>query len=100
MAQNHEKLLNGMCLEQKGDWDKYIPSVLFALRQQFMKQPVFTPAELVYGKNLRTPLTILKDRWEGTEKENEETVIGYVFKIINTLRKYQKLLNKMKNKRK
>lgn len=95
-----KRLLNGMCLEQKGDWDKYIPSVLFALRTTVHETTGFTPAELVYGRNLRTPLTILKDRWEGTEKENEETVIGYVFKIINTLRKYQEIAKQNEEQKK
>lgn len=37
-----KRLLNGMCLEQKGDWDKYIPSVLFALRTTVHETTGFT----------------------------------------------------------
>ncbi|GBL76831.1 hypothetical protein AVEN_53490-1 [Araneus ventricosus] len=52
----------------------------------------FTPSELVYGRNLRTPVTLLYEQW----KDEGNNVVEYVFQLINRLKRCKELaLDKM-----
>ncbi|KAG8183319.1 hypothetical protein JTE90_023968 [Oedothorax gibbosus] len=58
----------------------------------------FTPAELVHGKNLRTPLTLLYEKWLDVEEMEGEPVTEYVFSLINRMKRCQELaISKMEN---
>ncbi|GFX39375.1 uncharacterized protein TNCV_3860981 [Trichonephila clavipes] len=50
----------------------------------------FSPAQLVYGNNLRTPVTLLYKSWLDPE-EKADTVVEYVFELINRLKKCRDL---------
>ncbi|KAG8181711.1 hypothetical protein JTE90_025684 [Oedothorax gibbosus] len=54
---------------------------------------VFTPAELVHGKNLRTPLTLLYEKWLDVEETEGEPVpvTEYVFSLIKRMKRCQEL---------
>ncbi|GFV89793.1 retrovirus-related Pol polyprotein from transposon 412 [Trichonephila clavipes] len=54
----------------------------------------YTPSELVYGKNLRTPETLVMEHW--MEPEEGDLVTEYMFKLINRLKRCQEIaINKM-----
>ncbi|KAM7281438.1 uncharacterized protein ISCGN_006045 [Ixodes scapularis] len=53
-------------------------------------KPAFSRAELVYGRNLRSPLRLLREGWEG-EAENP-TVVEYVLSLLNRLHKTRELV--------
>ena len=55
-------------IEKKLDWTKQVKLALFAYRCSHSNTGYF-PFEVIYGRNLRGPLEILKDSWENTEKE-------------------------------
>ena len=59
------------------DWDKMIPYLLFAYREVPQSSTGFSPFELLYGREVRGPLDVLRDQWEANEK-SEESVISYV----------------------
>ncbi|GFT33474.1 retrovirus-related Pol polyprotein from transposon 17.6 [Trichonephila clavipes] len=63
----------------------------------------FSPAELVYGNKLRTPVTLLYESWLDP-KEKEDTVVEYVFELINRLKKCRDLatvrMEEVRNRRK
>ncbi|GFV98970.1 retrovirus-related Pol polyprotein from transposon 17.6 [Trichonephila clavipes] len=51
--------------------------------------------ELVHGKNLRTPETLVMEHWMEPEEEGD-LVTGYMFKLINRLKRCQEVtINKM-----
>ncbi|GFV95714.1 CCHC-type domain-containing protein [Trichonephila clavipes] len=51
--------------------------------------------ELVYGKNLRTPETLVMEHWMEPEEESD-LVTEYMFKLINRLKRCQEVaINKM-----
>ncbi|GFU95606.1 hypothetical protein TNCV_3332731 [Trichonephila clavipes] len=52
-----KRLLRVLCLDAGFEWDKHLPSILLALRTVSHESTGYTPSELVYGKNLRTPET-------------------------------------------
>ena len=52
-----------------GQWDRALPLVLGEYRSTPCRATGFTPAELLLGGNIRTPLKVPKEQW--TTKENE-----------------------------
>ncbi|GFX04601.1 retrovirus-related Pol polyprotein from transposon 17.6 [Trichonephila clavipes] len=55
----------------------------------------YTPSELVYGKNLRTPETLVMEHWMEPEEEGD-LVTEFMFKLVNRLKRCQEVaINKM-----
>ena len=52
-----------MCVERPKDWDRYLNFLLFAYRETLQESTGFTPFEVLYGRNVRGLLTILKELW-------------------------------------
>ena len=50
-----------MCAERSNDWDKYLPALLFAVREIPQESLGFAPFELLYGRNARGPMQILRE---------------------------------------
>ncbi|GFU92223.1 retrovirus-related Pol polyprotein from transposon 297 [Trichonephila clavipes] len=75
--------------------DKHLPSILLALRTVSHESTGYTPSELVHGKNLRTPETLVMEHWMEPEEEGD-LVTEYMFKLINRLKRCQEVaINKM-----
>ncbi|GFX55012.1 retrovirus-related Pol polyprotein from transposon 412 [Trichonephila clavipes] len=85
-----KRILRVICIESSPEWEKQLPAALFALRTITYESTGFTPAELVHGKNLRTPITLLYENWMGTTGE-VTPVVEYVFQLINRLKSCQEL---------
>lgn len=45
------------------DWDEVVPFVLFAIQDARQECLGFSPAELVFGHNVRRPLKVLKEQF-------------------------------------
>ncbi|GFX66610.1 retrovirus-related Pol polyprotein from transposon 17.6 [Trichonephila clavipes] len=89
MHRTLKRILRVMCLEAIPDWEKILPQALFALRTVIHDSTGFSPAELVHGKNLRTPLMLLYEKL--TEEEHvESSVVDYVFELINRMKRCQR----------
>ncbi|XP_062590636.1 uncharacterized protein LOC134252230 [Saccostrea cucullata] len=58
-----KQMLKRMCIDRPRDWDKYLPTVLFAYREVPQESLGFAPFELLYGRTVRGPMTILKELW-------------------------------------
>ena len=56
MHRTLKRILIVLCLEALPDWEKILPQALFALRTVIHDSTGYSPAELVHGKNLRTPV--------------------------------------------
>ena len=56
-----KRVLLTMCAERPNDWDKYLPVLLFAVREIPQESLKFSPFELLYGRNVRGPMQILKE---------------------------------------
>lgn len=55
-------MLKKFCYETKKDWDEGVPFALFAIRDTKQESLGFSPTELVFGRNVRGPQTILKEK--------------------------------------
>ncbi|XP_071949807.1 uncharacterized protein [Antedon mediterranea] len=73
-----KQMLKRMCAERPSDWDRYIDPLLFAIRESPQESLGFSPFELLYGRNLRGPMTILRELWTG-EVHTPETKTTYQY---------------------
>ena len=74
-----KRVLLTMCAERPNDWDKYLPVLLFAVREIPQESLGFSPFELLYGRNVRGPMQILRELWSVEETyENARLTYQYV----------------------
>ena len=67
------------------NWDKMIPYLLFAYREVPQSSTGFSPFELLYGREVRGPLDILRQTWE-TNTRSDESVVNYVLSMREKLK--------------
>ena len=63
MERIHVMLKRVLLKERPNDWDKYLPELLFAVREIPQESLGFSPFELLYGRNVRGPMQILRELW-------------------------------------
>ena len=80
-----KSMIKKMCAEQPKLWDRYLPAVLFAYREAPQISMGFSPFELLYGRTVRGPLTILRELWDKEEKGEYISTYEYVFKLREQL---------------
>ncbi|XP_064465312.1 uncharacterized protein LOC135376767 [Ornithodoros turicata] len=78
-----KRVLRALCFEHKMEWDLCLPAALFALRTAPHEATGFAPAELVYGRNLRSPLRMVRELWE--DQGVYKTVVEYVLNLLNRM---------------
>ena len=66
-----KSMLKKACSEHPKDWDRCIPAILFAYREVPNDTLGFSPFELLYGKNVRGPLSILHELITNEALDNE-----------------------------
>ncbi|GFX02159.1 retrovirus-related Pol polyprotein from transposon 412 [Trichonephila clavipes] len=54
-----KRVIKALCVESGEDWEGVLPLALFSLRTVAHESTGFSPTELVTGKNLRTPQTLV-----------------------------------------
>ncbi|XP_041452935.1 uncharacterized protein LOC121406002 isoform X3 [Lytechinus variegatus] len=85
-------MLRRMCAEKPTDWDRYLGALLFAYREAPQASLGFSPFELIYGRRVRGPLTLLKELWTGESPHDEtRSTYEYVFELQNKLQDTCKL---------
>ena len=50
-----KQMLRRMCEERPKNWDRYLPALLFAIKEVPQDSLRFSPFELLYGRNVRGP---------------------------------------------
>ncbi|XP_072022821.1 uncharacterized protein [Amphiura filiformis] len=81
-------MLRKMCEERPTDWDRYLNALLFAYRETPQSSIGFSPFELLYGRVVRGPLTVLKELWTGEIEEPEtKSTYQYVLDLQDRLEK-------------
>ena len=89
--QTLKEMLRKTASEEGKDWDKLLPYVLFAYREVPQESTGFSPFELVYGREVRGPLDVLKETWESTQ-DTKEDVLSYVMLMRERLEKMASLV--------
>ena len=74
-----KQMLKRLCSERPRDWDRYIGPLLFAYRDTPQSSSGFAPFELLYGRSVRGPMSILKELWTGNKNDDEEIRTTYQY---------------------
>ncbi|GFW92936.1 retrovirus-related Pol polyprotein from transposon 17.6 [Trichonephila clavipes] len=83
-----KRVIKALCVESGEDWEGVLPLALFSLRTVAHESTGFSPTELVMGKNLRTPQTLVYDEWM-EEGNTIQSVVEYILQLNNRLKRCQ-----------
>ena len=85
-------MIQKMAAKKTSDWDRYIPALLFSYREVAQASLGFSPFELVYGRSVRGPMSVLRDIWADEDiKEQTKTTYQYVLELRERLESTCKL---------
>ncbi|XP_048339157.1 uncharacterized protein LOC125425633 [Sphaerodactylus townsendi] len=68
------------------DWDEKLPQLLFAYREVPQESTGFSPFELMFGRRVRGPLDLVKERWEEKIPKAKKSVVDYVLSFRERLK--------------
>ena len=90
--QTLKSMIKKFCIETQSDWDEGIPYLLFAIRESKNESLGYSPFELMFGREVRGPLSALKDSWLTSEHSKQfGSVSQYFEKLQSTLSKVHKI---------
>ena len=72
-------MIRTYCLDFEKDWDEGVHLLLFAAREAVQETLGFSPFELVFGRTVRGPLKLLKEKW--LNDETDTNLLDYVSKF-------------------
>jgi hypothetical protein len=79
-------MLSAYVYQCKGEWDVALCHVLFAMREMPIAEYGFSPYEMLFGRHVRGPLSIVFDTWwESGEDQASPNVIDYLTKLREDL---------------
>lgn len=85
-----KSMLGKFVRDTGSDWDQWLPYLLFAYREVPQASTGFSPFELLFGRQVRGPLDVLKEEWESPQ-DNRLNVASYVLKMRDHLEKMSAL---------
>lgn len=86
------QMLHKFVCDTGSDWDQWLPYILFAYREVPQTSTGFSPFQLIYGHDVRGPLSLLKESWEqSSQTVSTVNVIDYVVQMREKLEKMTKL---------
>ena len=88
--QTLKAMLRKTATREGKDWDKLLPYVLFAYREVPQASTGFSPFELLYGRDVRGPLDVLRETWEASQ-QSDESVVSHVLLTGERLRNMSEL---------
>lgn len=89
--QTLKAMLRKFVCDSGADWDQWLPYLLFAYREVPQASTGYSPFELLYGRQVRGPLDVLKEAWTGEGPAQQTSVAGYVLKMRAKLEELRSL---------
>ena len=90
--QTLKQMLKKFVSETGTDWDNWLPYVLFAYREVPQASTGYSPFELLYGRDVRGPLSLLKEAWMGEEQvPQSQNSLTYVLEMREKLKSMAEL---------
>ncbi|XP_068240240.1 uncharacterized protein [Palaemon carinicauda] len=92
--QTLKSMLKCYCLECSNDWDEGLDFLLFAVRECKQESLGFSPFELLFGREIRGPLKIVKDHLLANDFDSESSKVNmqtYMNNLKERLSKVRKL---------
>ena len=84
-------MLRKFVAEEGKDRDKLIPYLLFAYREVPQATTGFSPFELLYGRDVRGPLDVLRESWESHQRSSD-SIVSYVLTMREKMEKMSELV--------
>ena len=96
-------MIKSLTEDQKENWDDEIPMFLFAYREVPCDSTGYSPFHLLYGREIRGPLSIVKEGWlekKGETKDVAEHLLNMTHKLTKWMAeaREQKLISQAKMK--
>ncbi|KAL2089206.1 hypothetical protein ACEWY4_016105 [Coilia grayii] len=96
LVERYNRTLKGMLRKfvaaNGKDWDQWLPYLLFAYREVPQASTGFSPFELLYGRQVRGPLDLLREAWEQPPPAGGSSVIAYVLKMRDKMEELASLV--------
>uniref|UniRef100_A0A9J8BJ87 Gypsy retrotransposon integrase-like protein 1 n=1 Tax=Cyprinus carpio carpio TaxID=630221 RepID=A0A9J8BJ87_CYPCA len=83
--QTLKSMLRKFVSDSGADWDQWLPYLLFAYREVPQASTGYSPFELLYGREVRGPLDVLHESWEGDASQQQTNIVSYVLKMREKL---------------
>ena len=84
--------LRKLCEDKPRDWPRYLVPTMFALREIPSDRTGYSAFELLYGREVRGPLMVLRDLWENNELSSDDrSAFQYVVELQEKLGECAKL---------
>ena len=89
-------MLRKLCDEKPNTWHRYLSACLFAYREVPQESTGFSPFELLYGRTVRGPMTILRNLWTSESHSSSEVshASTYVLELRNRIEETCKLVQR------
>ncbi|KAK7089584.1 uncharacterized protein [Littorina saxatilis] len=86
--QTLKSMLKRLCQEQPKDWDQFLPALLFAYRETPQESLKFSPFELLFGREVRGPMQVLRQVWTSEDVEEEaRSTVSHIVDLTNKIAK-------------
>lgn len=90
--QSFKSMMKKYCCETEKEWDENVDFLLFAVRECPQESLGYSPFELLYGRQIRGPLKVLKDSWFINPSEHStRTVTDYIDQLKSRLTKVREI---------
>lgn len=90
--QTLKSMIKKFCFQTGKEWDTNIDWLLFAIRECPQESLGYSPFEMLYGRQIRGPLKVLKDSWFTEVSDHpSRTVQEYINTLKLTLSKVREL---------
>ncbi|XP_069988596.1 uncharacterized protein [Penaeus vannamei] len=84
--------LRKLCSDKPREWHRYLVPTLFAMREIPSDRTGFSAFELLYGRTVRGPLSVLRDLWEDiTMRDDVRSSFQYVIELKDKLEECAKI---------
>ena len=84
-------MLRKLVNKEGKNWDRMLPYVLFAYREVPQSSTEFSPFELLYGREARGPLDVLREEWEASMK-SDQSVLSHIMLVRERLEEMSELV--------
>ena len=83
--QTLKSMMRTYCFDHSKDWDEGLPFLLFAIREVVNESLGYSPFELVFGRSVRGPLALIKEKCLA-DKPAKESILNYVLLLKERLK--------------
>ena len=87
-------VLSKLTFDKPHDWHRYIPAVLFVLREM-PSWGGYSSFELLYGRTVKGVTGLLKSLWTNKATTEEKTSYWYIFDLVNKMTETAKVCRKI-----